>query len=145
MHAATTLSNAAVSVGQRRPALSTQLGSFIASLCEWYSVSLPMKTKCIVALLLCSFAAPLSAQTAPRKFELQANSPQFWKLLDRNSKLTKVAGGFGFTEGPVWDPAGFLYVSDETLNKIFRVYLDGRKEPLILLGDPDGNTFDREH
>jgi gluconolactonase len=36
-----------------------------------------------------------------------------------------------------------VYVSDETLNKIFRVYPDG-KETLISLGDPDGNTFDRQ-
>jgi len=79
-----------------------------------------------------------------RKFELQANSPQFWNLLDRDAKLDLVAGGFGFTEGPVWDEAGFLYVSDETLNKIFRVYPGGRKEELISLGDPDGNTYDRK-
>ena len=45
----------------------------------------------------------------------------------------------------MWDPAGFLYVSDETLNKIFRVYPNGRKEEVIALGDPDGNTFDRHH
>jgi len=46
----------------------------------------------------------------------------------------------------VWDPAGFLYVSDEEINKIFRVYVsDGRKEELVSLGDPDGNTYDREH
>jgi len=101
-----------------------------------------MKNSAIVLFLLCCLTAHLGAQTAPRKFELQASSPQFWRLLDRNAQLAKVAGGFGFTEGPVWDPAGFLYVSDETLNKIFRVYLDGRKESFILLGDPDGNTFD---
>ena len=45
----------------------------------------------------------------------------------------------------MWDPSGFLYVSDETLNKIFRVRLDGTKEPIISLGDPDGNTFDSRH
>ena len=45
----------------------------------------------------------------------------------------------------MWDPAGFLYVSDETINKIFRVYPDGKKEEVIALGDPDGNTFDRQH
>jgi gluconolactonase len=50
----------------------------------------------------------------------------------------------GFTEGPVWDPAGFVYVSDEVINKIFRIYPDGHKEELISLGDPDGNTYD-EH
>ena len=43
--------------------------------------------------------------------------------------LTKVASGFGFTEGPVWDPAGYLWVSDETLNKIFKVDTDtGQKQ-----------------
>ncbi len=98
----------------------------------------------VAALLLCCYVAPLAAQGKPRQFELQANSPQFWKLLDHKAGLTKVAGDFGFTEGPVWDPAGFLYVSDETLNRIFRVHLDGRKETLVLLGDPDGNTFDRQ-
>lgn len=58
--------------------------------------------------------------------------------------MTTLAGGFGFTEGPVWDPAGFVYVSDEEQNKIYRVYPDGRKETLIALGDPDGNTFDKD-
>jgi gluconolactonase len=99
-------------------------------------------TATLAVLLLCCLTAPLNAQAAPRKFELQANSPQFWKLVGHKAKLEKIASGFGFTEGPVWDPAGFLYVSDETLNKIFRVYPDGRKQTLLLLGDPDGNTFD---
>ena len=85
-----------------------------------------------------------SAQT-PRSFELQAQSPQFWDLIDHQAKLQTVATGFGFTEGPMWDAAGFLYVSDETINKIFRVYRDGKKEEVIALGDPDGNTFDRQH
>ncbi len=53
-----------------------------------------------------------------------------------------MATGFGFTEGPVWDTAGFLYVSDEEQNKIYRVYGDGHKETVVALGDPDGNTFD---
>jgi gluconolactonase len=85
-----------------------------------------------------------SAQN-PRSFELQPLSPKFWDLVDHQSKLQTVATGFGFTEGPMWDAAGFLYVSDETINKIFRVFPDGRKEEVIALGDPDGNTFDRQH
>src|SRR5439155_518698 len=79
-----------------------------------------------------------------RKFDLQASSPKFWDLIPHDANLKTVATGFGFTEGPVWDPSGFLYVSDETLNKIFRVHLnDGRKQEFISLGDPDGNTYDR--
>lgn len=94
--------------------------------------------------LLGALAAFQSADKPLNKFELAAQSPKFWEVVDRDAKLTKIAGGFGFTEGPVWDRSGFLYVSDETQNKIYRVYPDGRKEELISLGDPDGNTFDTQ-
>ena len=106
-----------------------------------------MKKSCMVmiALLLAgSSLAPFKAGPLSREFELRAESPQFWKLLPHEAKLAVVATGFGFTEGPVWDSAGFLYVSDETLNKIFRVFPDGRKETLISLGDPDGSTYDQQ-
>src|SRR5579872_1203497 len=94
-------------------------------------------------LIAFTISLPASAQKAPRKFELQPISPKFSALIAADAKLETVATGFGFTEGPVWDPAGFLYVSDEEINKIFRVSLkDGRKEELISLGDPDGNTYD---
>ncbi len=99
------------------------------------------------ALLLVAFQNRVSVNAAhpPREFLLQAASPLFWDLLDHNARPSVVATGFGFTEGPVWDPQGFVYVSDETFNKIFRVYPNGKKEVLIALGDPDGNTFDRQH
>lgn len=97
-------------------------------------------------LLLCVTTLTASAQQAPRKFELQPISPKFSTLIPADAKLETVATGFGFTEGPVWDRSGFLYVSDEEQNKIFRVYLsDGRKEELIALGDPDGNVYDKRH
>jgi len=86
----------------------------------------------------------LSAQKT-RDFKLEPLSPKLLELIGRDAKLETVATGFGFTEGPMWDPAGFLYVSDETINKIFRVYPKGKKEEVIALGDPDGNTFDRRH
>jgi gluconolactonase len=106
------------------------------------SVSLPL----VLLLIGIASIAPLKAGAPERLFELLAESPQFWRLLDHDAQLTTVASGFGFTEGPVWHPSGFLYVSDEEINKIFRVYVaDGRKEEVISLGDPDGNTFDREY
>lgn len=97
----------------------------------------------LVAMVFCVFA-PATAQNR-RVFGLEAASPAFWNVIDHEAKLETVASGFGFTEGPMWDEAGFLYVSDETINKIFRVYPDGKKEEVIALGDPDGNTFDRQH
>src|SRR5438067_9928039 len=95
-------------------------------------------------LAVISLTLPLLAQNAPRQFELKADSPKFWDLLDTAAKLEKVAAGFGFTEGPVWDERGkFLYVSDEEQNKISRVFPDGRVETFLELRDPDGAAFDQ--
>ena len=97
-----------------------------------------------LAFFVTLIAIGASAQKT-RSFALEPLSPKFQDLISSDAKLETVATGFGFTEGPMWDPAGFLYVSDETINKIFRVYPDGKKEEVIALGDPDGNTFDRHH
>jgi len=102
-------------------------------------LSLGILFSCFCLAALC--AAP---QRPKREFKMQANSDEFWALFDKDAKPETVATGFGFTEGPVWDPAGFVYVSDEETNKILRVYMDGRKEELVSLGDPDGNTYDRQ-
>src|SRR5215469_1475370 len=99
----------------------------------------------VICLAILVFLSVAVVAQEKRNFELQSLSPKFWDVLDRDAKLQTVAKDFGFTEGPMWDPAGFLYVSDETINKIFRVYPDGRKEEVIALGDPDGNTFDHQH
>jgi gluconolactonase len=102
----------------------------------------------VASAVVLSWCFPLSSRAESpddRRFALNAASEKFWTLLAHDAKLTKVGGGFGFTEGPVWDPKGFLYISDEEQNKIYRFWLDGRKEELISLGDPDGNTYDRQH
>jgi gluconolactonase len=106
---------------------------------------IPLLAFILGTLLSLWISTPLRGQTGRRKFELQAVSPEFWKLFDKDAKLATVASGFGFTEGPVWDKAGFLWVSDETLNKIFKIDLaTGEKREIISLGDPDGNTYDKE-
>jgi gluconolactonase len=99
-----------------------------------------------IILILMALAGLLRAQSAaPRSFELKAESPQFWELFTDGAKLEKIAAGFGFTEGPIWDDAGFLYVSDEKQNKLSRVFPDGRVETVLSIRDPDGNTFDKRH
>jgi len=103
-----------------------------------FRITVPVLT----CLLLCVSG---TAQVAGRTFALEAQDPSFWSLISRDTRLETIAGGFRFTEGPVWDPSGFLYVSDEKGNKIYRVYPGGRKEAVIAIGDPDGNTFDRQH
>src|SRR5271169_5895226 len=100
---------------------------------------------CLLPWLAVAFFTSTVAAQKAQNFRLEPLSPKFSELIGSGAKLETVATGFGFTEGPMWDPAGFLYVSDETINKIFRVYPSGKKEDLIALGDPDGNTFDRRH
>ena len=94
--------------------------------------------------------APTQARAprAPRPdkpFAIEALNPELWKLIDKDAKLETMGSGFGFTEGPVWDPSGFLWVSDESKNKIFKLYPDGHTEDMVSLVDPDGSTYDKQH
>ncbi|HET6795993.1 MAG TPA: SMP-30/gluconolactonase/LRE family protein, partial [Gemmatimonadales bacterium] len=47
-------------------------------------------------------------------------SPEIDRVLPRGSRLEKLAGGFQFTEGPVWHPEGYLLFSDPNANTIYR-------------------------
>jgi gluconolactonase len=90
-------------------------------------------------------------QIAPRApvpdkpFELHALAPEFWKVFRKDVKLETMGTGFAFTEGPVWDRTGFLWVSDEKGNQIVKLYPDGHIETALSLIDPDGSTYDRQH
>ena len=98
----------------------------------------------VLLRILVLLPSDIKAQT--RSFALEAKTPAFWKLIEPKAQMSRLATGFGFTEGPVWDPKGFLWVSDETLNKLFRVNaITGDKQEMLSLGDPDGNTYDEQH
>jgi len=103
----------------------------------------------IISTLLVLSASIAPGQTPPAPaghFEFEAKLPKFWDLFDKSASLEKVASGFSFTEGPVWDEkGGFLYVSEEDQNRVIRVYADGRVETVLSIGDPDGATFDQHH
>jgi gluconolactonase len=42
------------------------------------------------------------------------------RIVPRGAALEKLAGGFQFTEGPVWHPDGYLLFSDPNANAIYR-------------------------
>ncbi|HEU5305183.1 MAG TPA: SMP-30/gluconolactonase/LRE family protein, partial [Gemmatimonadales bacterium] len=46
--------------------------------------------------------------------------PAFDRIVSPGAKLEKLAGGFQFTEGPVWHPDGYLLFSDPNANTIYR-------------------------
>lgn len=46
--------------------------------------------------------------------------PALDQIVPPGAKLEKLAGGFQFTEGPVWHPDGYLLFSDPNANTIYR-------------------------
>ena len=47
-------------------------------------------------------------------------SPALDRIVAPGSRIEKLAGGFQFTEGPVWHPDGYLLFSDPNANTIYR-------------------------
>jgi gluconolactonase len=52
--------------------------------------------------------------------------PALDALVPQGAKVEKLAGGFQFTEGPVWSPDGYLLFSDPNANAIYRWNPDGQ-------------------
>src|SRR4051794_2109074 len=71
---------------------------------SWFNiVILQVAIAPLTLLLIAGSVQRLNGETNKVTFELQALTPEFWGLFDRKAQLTKLASGFGFTEGPVWD------------------------------------------
>jgi len=51
--------------------------------------------------------------------------PSLDRIVPRSARMEKLAGGFQFTEGPVWHPDGYLLFSDPNANTIYRWSPDG--------------------
>ena len=51
--------------------------------------------------------------------------PALDRIVPQGARIEKLAGGFQFTEGPVWQPDGYLLFSDPNANTIYRWSPDG--------------------
>ena len=58
------------------------------------------------------------------------------------TQLEKVAGGFVFTEGPLWHPDGFFYFVDIRQNLLYRMVLGQKAEVVRKTIGGNGTTFD---
>jgi gluconolactonase len=65
--------------------------------------------------------------------------PSFDRLLPPGARVEKVAGGFTFTEGPLWRPSGALWFSDVVGNVVRQWSPDGKVVELLRPGGYDGN------
>ena len=81
------------------------------------------------------------------KGTLVAHRPEFYRLVNKNTTVDKISGAFEgtITEGPLWNPRGFLLFSDIYGDKIYRWNPDGT---LKVFRDPgqysNGLTYDRQ-
>ncbi len=67
--------------------------------------------------LICGAFFALSLSTEAAGFEIK-NEGEFKKIIPAGAKVQKLAGGFGFEEGPVWLSKGYLVFSDIPANHL---------------------------
>ena len=75
-------------------------------------------------------AAPTPA-SPPAVGKIERSDPAFDALVAPGAVIEKVAGGFKFTEGPLWRPDGTLWFSDVQGNVVRSVTPDGTVTVLI--------------
>ena len=62
------------------------------------------------------------------KSKSQTRTSNLEEIIAPNTKVEKIAGGFEFTEGPVWHPDGFLLFSDIPANTIYQWQSRSRRD-----------------
>jgi gluconolactonase len=73
------------------------------------------------------FYGPERANPAePAELEVDRADPRLDAVVAPDAALERVAGGFVFTEGPVWSPDGALLFSSPNTNAIYRWHPSGR-------------------
>jgi gluconolactonase len=76
----------------------------------------------------------------------KSNVDDKFEAIVGDAAVEKIAGGFEFTEGPVWSPEGYLLFSDIPANTIYR-WTPGSASAEVLRrpsGHSNGLTFDGE-
>jgi gluconolactonase len=67
--------------------------------------------------------------------------PEFDTLVPATARVEKVAGGFTFTEGPLWLPSGVLWFSDVVGNVVRQWAPNGSVTEILRPGGYDGNSL----
>jgi len=84
-----------------------------------------------LVLLLAGSCAARQLTSANDTGKIIRLDPAFDALVPKDARIEKVAGGFAFTEGPVWRPEGVLWFSDVPGNLVRSVTPAGLVKVLI--------------
>jgi gluconolactonase len=105
-------------------------------------------TFAIAATLLmagCSTAPTPAPGPAPERTAAVGSitrlDPAFDTLVPKEAQIEKLAGGFTFTEGPLWRPSGVLWFSDVVGNVVRQWSPDGKVTEILKPGGYDGNSL----
>lgn len=101
----------------------------------------------LIAVLLAGCAAPKPTENAktesaepPGVGTIVRLDPALDALVPATAKIEKLAGGFGFTEGPLWFPEGYLWFSDVTGNVVRQWGPDGKITEILRPGGGENKT-----
>src|SRR5438477_7381873 len=93
----------------------------------------------------CSMAPAPAPAPAPEKTAAVGNitrlDPAFDTLVPKDAQIEKLAGGFTFTEGPLWRPSNVLWFSDVVGNVVRQWSPDGKVTEILRPGGYDGNSL----
>jgi gluconolactonase len=97
----------------------------------------------ILAFVGCSREQPATESPSAAKMPsgvgtIERIDPAFNALVPADATIEKVAGGFGFTEGPLWRPSGELWFSDLFANAVRSLTPDGKSR--IVIEEAGGKT-----
>jgi gluconolactonase len=107
------------------------------------------RTYAFIATLLvgCSPSTPPEQPAAKTEAPAEAGvgsiarlDPALDALVPASAKIEKLATGFGFTEGPVWFPEGYLWFSDVTGNVVRQWGPDGKITEVLRPGGGENKT-----
>jgi gluconolactonase len=94
-----------------------------------------------ILMIACS-TTPAPAPEKPAAIGSIARlDPAFDALVPKDAQIEKLAGGFTFTEGPLWRPSHVLWFSDVVGNVVRQWAPDGKVTVILQPGGYDGNSL----
>ena len=104
-----------------------------------------MKTMLLFAAAIltagCSTAPAPATEKPAAVGSIVRLDPSFDALVPKDAQIEKLAGGFAFTEGPVWRPSGVLWFSDVVGNVVRQWSPDGKVTEILKPGGYDGHDL----
>lgn len=114
-----------------------------------------MNTKLIVYRLTAIFAVLFFTQCGEdqESEHIKVADDELWTVVSRNLEINSIEGDYVFTEGPVWNDAGYFLFSDIPDNKIYKyipeqgveVFTDSSFNSNGLAYAPNGDLLACEH